>query len=92
MGPACDTSWMVYGMVGIQGLGLVSMWLARLSHGCTWESFGQRVFLICLALVGLTALAAPTLGPCHCLSAGFALAMMVVGAITDFGDTAVPAK
>lgn len=81
-----DSTWMVYVLVGLQALGLVSMWAARLSHGCPWEAVGQRIFMICLGLVGISALVAPMIGPCYCLSAGFALSMMVVGAITDFGD------
>lgn len=74
-------------LLAVQALGLTSAWLARQTHGCAWEGTCQRLFLACLGLVGLTALAGPAIGPCYCLSSGLSLAFMVVGAITDFGKT-----
>jgi len=65
-------------------LGLLSAALARLSEGSSYQAFGQRFFLTCLGLLGVTTMIALILDPACWLSSGATFAMMVLAATCDF--------
>jgi hypothetical protein len=75
---------LIWTLTLIQGLGLISAWLARLSEGSRGQACCQCLFFVCLALVGITAMATITLGPRYWLTPGATLGVMIVGAIWDF--------
>lgn len=82
--PYPDSAHLIWTLALIQGLGLTSAWLARLSEGSRGQASCQWLFFGCLALVGLTAMATVTLGPRYWLTSGATLGVMIVGAIWDF--------
>jgi hypothetical protein len=72
-------------MGGIQVLGFVSAWLARLSEGSGHQTKCQRLFLLSLILMGgLTMAAAAGLQPTYWLAPAFTLALMILVVICDF--------
>jgi hypothetical protein len=71
----------------IQTLGLGAAALARLSEGSPHEQASQRLFLACLALVGISALVGLFLGPAFWLTSGATLSLMIVAATCDFNHT-----
>ncbi len=68
----------------VQGIGLGSAWFARLHVGSRRQSAMQWLFLLLMALVGATTLAAALTSPAGCLVCGTTLAVMVLAAVWDF--------
>ena len=81
-----EPSFLVWSLGVIQILGLISAWLARLSEGSPSQVSCQRLFLACLALVGLTTMASIALSPTpkYWLASGVTLSVMILAAIWDF--------
>ena len=71
-------------MAIIQVAGLASAWLARVGEGSARQAHYQGAFLVLLALMGLTTVAAAVWGPGPCLMSGTTLAVMVLAATWDF--------
>ena len=77
------------GLLGIvQFCGLASAWLARLHEGSCRQRAAQCVFLVSLALMGLTTMASLVLDTRYWLTSGATLAVMVLAAIWDFRSEA----
>jgi hypothetical protein len=77
---------LVLGM--IQLFGLVSATIARLGEGSRCQTLCQRVFLVCLGLVGAaTAVSVGLLAPGAWVACGATLALMVLMATCEFGRT-----
>lgn len=70
----------------LQLLGLVSAWFARRSEGKPYQTSCYWAFFTCLALVGMSTVAAFFVGPGLSLVSGTTLAVMAVGATIDFGE------
>lgn len=68
----------------IQVVGLTSAFIARISEGYCCQTLCQRIFLLCLVLVSVSAVIGPQLGPGYSLLSGSSLAFMVLGAVCDF--------
>ena len=85
-----ETSFLVWTLGLIQMAGLASAWLARMSEGSRSQASCQWLFLVFLAVMGLTTMATVALGPRYWLASGTTLAVMVLGAIWDFRAQARP--
>jgi len=83
--PACYVFW---GMIAIMILGLLSAWIARLSEGSRGQAVCQGLFMACLVLVGLAAVAVPQIGSGCWLLASATLPVMVLMATYDSGRCA----
>jgi len=85
-----EPSFLVWSLGVIQILGLISAWLARLSEGSASQASCQRLFIACLALVGLTTMASIALSPTpkYWLASGVTLGVMILAAIWDFSPRA----
>jgi hypothetical protein len=70
----------------IQVVGLVSAWMARVSERTRQEAFFQRLFFVCLIVVGLTTIAAVWLRLACWLVSAVTFALMVLAATCDFGS------
>ena len=79
-----ETSFFAWLLGLIQIAGLLSAWLARLSEGSARQAWCQRLFVGCLALVGLTTMIVVALGARHWVSSGATLSAMILAAIWDF--------
>jgi hypothetical protein len=73
----------VYWLVAIQVLGLLSAWVARLTEGSRRQIWFQRLFFVCLLLVGLAAAGTSGVGPGCWLFSNATLAVMVLTATFD---------
>ncbi|HEY1603509.1 MAG TPA: hypothetical protein VGG64_28155 [Pirellulales bacterium] len=71
-------------LAAIQILGLASAWLARVHQGSHRQPASQWVFLLLMALVGATTLAAALTSPSGSVVCGTTLAVMVLAAVWDF--------
>jgi Flp pilus assembly protein TadB len=80
-----EVFWVV---VSIQFAGLFSAWLARQTVGGRAERPCQRLFLACLALVGVTSVVAMGISAASWLFSAATLALMVIAAVWDFGRQA----
>jgi len=69
---------------GLQLLGLLSAWCARLSEGSRCQTSFQRLFLACLFLVGGMTIASILIGSGCWLLLGITLSLMVLTATCDF--------
>ncbi|HUY89744.1 MAG TPA: hypothetical protein VMV10_13490 [Pirellulales bacterium] len=76
---------LIFGLAIIQGIGLASACLARIGEGSIRQTSCQRLFLGCLALVGVSTMLAMLVGPGACVASGATLAVMVLTATWDFG-------
>jgi hypothetical protein len=81
-------TYIVWGMAAVQILGLLSAWIARLSEGSRRQVLCQRLFMACLLLVGLAAVAVPQTGSGCWMVASATLPLMVLMATYDFGRSA----
>jgi hypothetical protein len=79
-----ETSFFAWLLGFIQIAGLLSAWLARLSEGSRRQAWCQRLFVACLALVGLTTMLVVALGARHWVASGATLSAMILAAIWDF--------
>jgi hypothetical protein len=78
----------IYVLGAVQVLGLMSAMLARLGEGSHWQPATQRLFIVCLALVGMETMLALALGLVGCwLPSAATLSVMVIAATCDFGRT-----
>ena len=71
-------------IAAIQALGLASAWYARVHQGSHRQSASQFVFLLLLALVGATTLAAAVTSPAGSVVGGTTMAAMVLATVWDF--------
>ena len=69
---------------GIQAVGLLSAWLARFTEGSQHQHWYQRLFFLCLLLLGVATLAALLSSPTACVMAGATFSVMVLAATWDF--------
>jgi hypothetical protein len=74
----------VWLLISVQAIGLVSAWLARVSEGSSHQALSHSFFLVCLAIVGLAAVAGLAIGPGYWLMAATTLATMILIAVCDF--------
>jgi hypothetical protein len=79
-----ETSFFAWLLGLIQIAGLLSAWLARLSEGSARQAWCQRLFVGCLALVGLSTMIVVALGARHWVASGATLSAMILAAIWDF--------
>ncbi len=79
-----ESSSMVCLLASVQGIGLISAWLARVSEGSSGQTVSHTLFLVCLGAVGLATTVAMAIGPGAWLTAGSTLAAMILIAICDF--------
>jgi hypothetical protein len=79
-----ETSFLAWLLSLIQIAGLISAWLARLSEGSPSQAHCQRLFVGCLALMGLLTMASVALGVRYWLVSGATLSIMVLVAVWDF--------
>jgi hypothetical protein len=80
-----DHSLILLVLVSVQVLGLLSATLARLTEGSSYQGSSHRLFLGCLALVGLTTMGALILvGSGGWLTSGTTFSLMVLAATCDF--------
>ncbi len=73
-----------WGVVAIQAIGLISAWVARMSSGSRGQVSFQRIFTVCLVLVGATAIVTPSVGSGCWMVSSATLAVMVLAATYDF--------
>jgi hypothetical protein len=83
-----DASYAPWIFGGIQALGLVSAFLARLGERSGLQSACQCFFVLCLCLVGLTTAISLAVGPSFCLICGSTLSIMSVAAVYDCNPSA----
>ena len=76
---------LICGLAIIQALGLASACLARIGEGSIRQTSCQRLFLGCMALVGVSTMFSMFVGPGACVASGATLAVMVLTATWDFG-------
>jgi hypothetical protein len=76
---------LIYVLAIIQTIGLASACLARMGEGSIRQASCQRLFLGCLAMVGVSTMLALHVGPGACIGSGATLAVMVLTATWDFG-------
>ena len=76
---------LLWATTAIQILGLASIVLARVGEGCRGQARCQRLFIGCLALVGVTTMVTLGLHSGCWPFCGATLSMMVLGATLDFG-------
>ncbi|MEX0676135.1 MAG: hypothetical protein WD063_03620 [Pirellulales bacterium] len=79
-----DTSFLTWFLGLIQIAGLLSAWLARLSEGSSRQVWCQRLFVGCLALVGLSTMVVVALGARYWVASGATLSAMILAAVWDF--------
>jgi hypothetical protein len=77
--------WLVAGITAIQVLGILALALARLGQRSTVPGRFQLLFLLCLLLVGLSAVVAAGCDNTYWIASGVTLAVMVVGGTLDCG-------
>ena len=77
-------------VVAVQVAGLLSAWLARKSVGGRRQRPCQWLFLSCLTLVGMTSVVSMGISPTSWLFSAGTLALMVLGAVWDFGAQSKP--
>jgi len=82
--PYQETSFLMWIVFFTQITGLASSWLARIAEGSRSQAACQWFFLACLALTGLTTMAAVDLGPRYWLISATTLSVMILGAVWDF--------
>jgi hypothetical protein len=82
------STYVVWGMAAVQILGLLSALVARLSAGSRRQALCQRLFMACLVLVGLAAVAVPQAGSGCWMVASATLPLMVLMATYDCGRSA----
>lgn len=68
----------------VQIVGLASAWLARVGEASHRPAIFQRLFFVCLAVVGCATCGAIALGPGACVASGATFSIMVLGATCDF--------
>jgi hypothetical protein len=79
-------------VLAAQGLGLVSVWMARRSEGSRYQSWCQQLFVASLLIVGGANLLAMQVGTGCWLACGTTFSVMVVGGTCEFArEPAVPA-
>ncbi len=71
-------------LAGVQVIGLLSAWLARLSEGSCNQVWCQRLFVACLAIMGMTTMAFVAVGTRQWLASGTTMSVMVLAAVWDF--------
>jgi hypothetical protein len=71
-------------LTSIQVVGLTSGWLARIGEGSKLQTSAQRLFLLCLAIVGLSMMGAWVVNPRSCLTTAATIGVMVLTATWDF--------
>jgi hypothetical protein len=69
---------------GIQIVGLISAWLARFTEGSQHQHWYQRLFFVCLLMLGMATIAAMHSSPGACVMTGATFAVMVLAATWDF--------
>jgi hypothetical protein len=77
---AADSPWY---LAVVLAAGLASAVLARVSEGSCLQTWCQRLFVACLAIVGAATFASLGLGRDCCLMCGATLAVMSVAAVWD---------
>jgi hypothetical protein len=82
-----ESSVLVLVLAVIQAVGLVSAALARLSEGSGRQWASQRLFLVCLGLVGGCTVVSLILGPGYWLTSGTTLSLMVLAVTCDFNHS-----
>ena len=83
-----ETSFWAWFLGLIPIAGLLSAWLARLSEGSSRQAWCQRLFVACLAIVGLLTMAFVALGARYWLASGATLSVMILAAVWDFSTHA----
>ncbi len=68
-------------------VGVLSGWLARAAEGSAYQTACQRLFAVCLALVGLANLVSIGLPPGYWITCGTSLCVMVLTATCHTGGT-----
>lgn len=79
-----ETSFWAWFLGLIPIAGLLCAWLARLSEGSCRQAWCQRLFVACLAIVGLLTMAFVALGARYWLASGATLSVMILAAVWDF--------
>lgn len=79
-----ETSLLAWLVAFIQISGLLSAWLARLSEGSSRQCWCQRLFIGCLAIVGLSLLVGVALGTRYWVASAGTLSAMILAAVWDF--------
>jgi len=74
-------------LIGIQTLGLMSAWAARVSEGSSGQTASHLLFFACLALVGTATVVALAIGPGCWLTSATTLSLMVLMVTCDFSGT-----
>jgi hypothetical protein len=79
-----EISFLPWFLSAIQIAGLISAWLARLSEGSPRQAWCQRLFVGCLAVMGLVTMTFVAVGARYWLASGATLSVMVLAAVWDF--------
>lgn len=77
---ASDSPWY---LAVILVVGLVSAAAARISEGSCFQTWCQRLFVLCLAIVGAMTFVSLGIGRDCCLMSGATLSVMAVTAVWD---------
>ena len=78
-----ETSFFAWFLGFIQIAGLASAWLARLNEGSPQQAWWHRLFVGCLALVGLSTMVFVIFGARYWLVSGATLSAMILAAVWD---------
>jgi hypothetical protein len=83
MGAWDHCAW-AFGLWALLGLGLLSAAMTRAKEGSVHQGLTQRLFLVCLGLVGLATIVFLLVNCDAWLSSGTTLSLMVLAAVCDF--------
>ena len=79
-------------MAAVQGMGLLSLAVARVGEHTTASTPCRWVFFVCLLLVGLATMLSLASGTGQWAASGMTLSLMVVGATLDLRSNACTAE
>jgi len=71
-------------LASLNGVGLASTLVARVSLGTNWQSLGNGFFIFCLLMIGVLTPLSFVWGVAYCMACGTTLAVMAVTAVLDF--------
>lgn len=71
-------------LASLNGVGLASTLIARVSLGTAWQSLAHGFFIFCLLMIGVLTPLSFVWGVAYCMACGTTLAVMAVTAVLDF--------
>lgn len=79
----------IWALLVFQLVGLLSVFLTRMSSGTAHRASCHWLFFACLALMGVFTMGAMAIGPGITLLLGFTFSIMVISAVWDVGPASI---